>query len=207
MAIFYKLLASDIQIKEDEASRYAGYRKTGLEEDDRIYEMVKTSCNKLQKVLCPQLVYQEYDLFMEKIAGNEKFLIKFADIQLESKSLGINLSGCKKILLAAGTVGAQVDMMIRRSQQEASAEAAIMQGSGAMFIESFMDKWNEKISAEYLQKGMKSHPRFSPGYGDVPLEFQKEIFRLLPCAKIGLTLMDSLIMAPEKSVTAFVGLE
>ena len=33
-------------------------------------------------------------------------------------------------------------------------------------------------------------------------------FRLLNCTqKIGLTLMDSFIMAPEKSITAFIGLE
>ena len=50
-------------------------------------------------------------------------------------------------------------------------------------------------------------PRFSPGYGDVSLEVQKDFFRLLPCQRIGLTLMDTLIMSPEKSVTAFIGIK
>lgn len=51
-------------------------------------------------------------------------------------------------------------------------------------------------------------PRFSAGYGDLPLEVQKDIFRVLDCPrKIGLTLNDSLLMSPTKSVTAIVGIE
>jgi len=49
-------------------------------------------------------------------------------------------------------------------------------------------------------------PRFSPGYGDLPLETQREIFDVLDCSRrIGLMLNDSLLMSPTKSVTAFVG--
>ena len=51
-------------------------------------------------------------------------------------------------------------------------------------------------------------PRFSPGFGDLSLENQKKIFSFLRCSQqIGLTLNDSLVMSPEKSVTAFIGLE
>ena len=50
-------------------------------------------------------------------------------------------------------------------------------------------------------------PRFSPGYGDLPLSAQKNIFAVLdPERRIGLTLNSSLLMSPSKSVTAFVGL-
>ena len=49
-------------------------------------------------------------------------------------------------------------------------------------------------------------PRFSPGYGDLSLEVQKEIFSLLDCPrKIGVSLGDSLLMTPSKSVTAIIG--
>ena len=63
----------------------------------------------------------------------------------------------------------------------------------------------ERIKQEAEKEGAKVQPRFSPGYGDVSLEVQKQIFTTLRPEKIGLTLMNSLIMAPEKSVTAFVG--
>ena len=50
--------------------------------------------------------------------------------------------------------------------------------------------------------------RFSPGYGDFDIGFQKEIFKLLNCPKnIGLSLCDSFIMSPSKSVSAIIGLK
>ena len=84
--------------------------------------------------------------------------------------------------------------------------ASILQATGAMFIEEVVDVTNSEIKKIAAEQGLKTKPRYSPGYGDVPLQVQKDFFRLLPCTRIGLTLMDTLIMAPEKSVTAFVGI-
>lgn len=208
MPIFYKVNAAEVECVEREAARYSGYRNGGdASSDSQIMELVRKSCQQLHSVLMPQAVYEEFDLKVEPVEGSEKFLVQFGGTSLVSRNLGINLKNCSRIIVLAGTVGARVDMAIRRSQTAGSADAAVMQGSGAMFVESFIDALNEKLKTEYEARGAKLHPRFSPGYGDVPLEFQKEIFRLLPCSKIGLSLMDSLIMAPEKSVTAFIGVE
>ena len=58
------------------------------------------------------------------------------------------------------------------------------------------------------EKGVLLKPRFSAGYGDLPLTVQREIFsQLNPDRKIGLTLNESLLMSPSKSVTAFAGIE
>ena len=44
-------------------------------------------------------------------------------------------------------------------------------------------------------------------YGDLPLDFQKDVFRILDTPKaIGLTLTDALLMMPSKSVTAIIGI-
>ena len=61
-----------------------------------------------------------------------------------------------------------------------------------------------------IQNTLKTQlkPRFSAGYGDLPLDTQKQIFSLLNLSKnIGLTLNDSLLMSPTKSVTAFIGMQ
>ena len=55
--------------------------------------------------------------------------------------------------------------------------------------------------------GMRAAAALSPGYGDLALDVQKDIFALLDCERqIGLTLGDSLLMSPGKSVTAFAGI-
>ena len=80
----------------------------------------------------------------------------------------------------------------------------MLQAIGAERLESFCDIFCRDISCEYNEK---LRPRVSPGYGDIPLSMQKEIFSALDCSrKIGLSLNASLLMTPTKSVTAIVGI-
>ena len=132
--------------------------------------------------------------------------LRFADVTLHSRDLARNLAGCKQVALLAATIGPQVDALIRRQSSLDPVYASILQATGAMFIEELVDLVNDEIKKIATAQGLKTKPRYSPGFGDVPLQVQKDFFRLLPCTRIGLTLMDTLIMAPEKSVTAFVGI-
>ncbi len=205
--LFYKLPAQHIIPDYKEAARYSGYTQP-ICDSDIVSAKIKDCCSQLQKILMPQAVFQEFPLtVLPPDQADGPSTIQFANITIKSKDLGTNLKGCSSIVLFAATIGPMTDTLIRKTQNTGSADAAFMQACGAMFIESFVDLLNDYIKQNALCRGLKSHPRYSPGYGDVPLSFQKNIFNLLPCSKIGLTLMDSLIMAPEKSVTALIGLE
>ena len=198
--LFFCSDCMDIKADLKETERYLGYGKTQTVADE-VESKIKAAVAELQKIIVPQAVYAEFDI---QIDGE---LISFSDIQIKSRYLTMNLKNCSKVILFASTIGPQVDARIRRAQLQGTVDAAIFQAAGAMFIEAFVEKLNDKLKTEYGEKGYKTHPRYSPGYGDVPLTIQNEFFRLLPAKRIGLTLMESLIMAPEKSVTAFIGLE
>ena len=176
---------------------WVGYKKLSLP-DEQISQLINESISELFEVLMPQSVYEFFKL--ESVSP----VIQFADVKINSVDLGRNLSGCTKVALLAATIGPQVDAVIRRQQSVNPAKAAVMQAAGAMYIEKFVDLVNDEIKSA-AGDGLFFKPRYSPGFGDVLLEVQKDFFRLLPCTRIGLTLMDSLIMSPEKSVTAFVG--
>ena len=63
----------------------------------------------------------------------------------------------------------------------------------------------EELEANKILK-LKLTPRFSPGYGDVPLEVSQEIIEVLNADKyIGLSITRSGMMSPVKSITAFAG--
>ena len=173
--------------------------KDRTELDDEVRKMVYQIVPEFQKILCPQGVYVFYPLKIE----NENLI--FNGNQLKSCQLSRFLSECSAICLFAATIGPQADLQIRKMQKIAPVKAVIMQATGAMFIEKYCDALCCQIEKEAAEDGLKIKNRFSPGYGDVPLENQKMFFHLLDCKKIGLTLTDSLMMAPEKSVTAFVG--
>ena len=75
---------------------------------------------------------------------------------------------------------------------------------GAAAAEQWCDEVNARIAAKYG----RTRPRFSCGYGDLPLSLQREIFPALDVTRyIGVTLTDGDLMIPSKSVTAIVGIK
>lgn len=126
--------------------------------------------------------------------------------QCESAALRRNLVGCKEIVLFAATVGIGIDRLITRYSRLSPSRALVFQALGAERIEALCDAFNDQVKEEYQKQGNTLRPRFSPGYGDLPLSLQRDIFRVLDCPKqIGLTLNESCLMSPSKSVTALIG--
>ena len=223
----HRVDAASVPVDMDETYRYMGFARSvvlgkdgGIPQD--IQQLVASCVQQMHSTLKAQSVYTclplEIDFPAEtsekatESAGEERAeklpLIKIGSIQFESKYLARNLAGCSKVILIASTIGPLADNLIRRFTKLDAAKAAIMQAAGAMFIESYLDGFNAQLEKEAEEQGYKLHSRFSPGYGDVSLEIQRHFFSILPCTqRIGLTLTDSLVMAPEKSVTAFIGME
>ncbi len=196
---------SPLERDYSETARYLGYQKITVP-DEQISELIKSAAAQMLEVIKPQAVYELFDLRVEYDQVDGRGMVEFADVKIQSCDLARNLRNCSQVIIFASTLGPQCDQLIRRTQVKDQVKAAVFQATGAMYIEKCVDLLNEKISEEAQAQGKNTRPRFSPGYGDLSLEVQKDFFRLLPCSRIGLTLMDTLIMSPEKSVTAFVGI-
>ena len=66
-----------------------------------------------------------------------------------------------------------------------------------------MDELEERLRLEVEVEGKKLKPRRSPGYGDLPLELSRRILDELDATKkIGVSITDSNLLVPSKSVTA-----
>lgn len=123
-----------------------------------------------------------------------------------SSDLYTHLQHCESVLVFAATVGIGLDQLITRYSRTSPAKALLLQAIGAERIESLCDLFCSEIAAEKAAIGQTLTHRYSPGYGDLPLSFQQDLFRVLDCPrKIGLTLNESLLMSPSKSVTALMG--
>ena len=134
-------------------------------------------------------------------------VFRYAGAKTASDSLRRNLAACDRIVVFAATLGLDIDRLIARYGARSPAKALMLQAIGAERIEALCDIFCEHLRQEAEKEGLYPVPRFSPGYGDFPLDLQKDIFRVLDCPrKIGLTLNESLLMSPSKSVTAIVGL-
>ncbi|SCW31577.1 Vitamin B12 dependent methionine synthase, activation domain [Ruminococcaceae bacterium YRB3002] len=117
----------------------------------------------------------------------------------DSKGLAKVIEGSREVIVFAATVGLEFDRLIGRFKRTSPSKALILQALGAERVEALCDLFCSEFD------GRTS--RYSPGYGDMPLESQKDVFELLrPESKIGISLNESLLMTPSKSVTAIFGL-
>jgi len=105
----------------------------------------------------------------------------------------------------AVTLGPEVDRQILLAQKRSIMEGLTLDACASVRADALCDQVEAEIAAD-LRPGEHLTMRFSPGYGDLPLETQRRLFAVLDCPRsIGLTLNDSLIMSPSKSVTALAG--
>ena len=192
--------ARELELDYSEVYRYLGYRK-GVPEGE-VRHVVEQCVEDLVSQAELKSVARRFPL---KFLGDNRFLI--GDMELESRALSRNMRGCDEAYLMAATIGFAMDRLAARAAAIGRmSRAVIYQAAGAMLIESYCDALNRKLKEEAAAEGKFLRPRFSPGYGDLPLAIQPELFRVLEIQKhTGITLTESLLMMPTKSVTALIG--
>ena len=180
--------------------RYLGYGRG--EPDSSVIKAVRECAAKMEPQLTPRYITRIFDL--ERDAET----LRIESMEIRSRSLSSNLEGCEKVCLMAATLGLAPDRLASRaSAQGKMSEAVMYQAIGAAYIEKWCDTVNDSVAAEARREGWYAKPRFSPGYGDFPLEYQTAFFEILQIPRrIGVTLTKSLMMVPSKSVTAVIGL-
>ena len=181
-----------------EILRYAGVRG----EDERTCALLDSTLSVVVDKIAPRLCYIEYPIcILDKS-------VSIGHITVGSSNLATALSGCESAVVFAATVGLEIDRLIHKYSEFEPARALILQAIGTERVEALCDLFCHKLIEERALVGQTVRPRFSPGYGDLPLNLQIPIFEALNCPRnIGITLNDSLLMSPSKSVTAIVGIK
>lgn len=125
-----------------------------------------------------------------------------------SEKLRKTIEECDKAVLFAATIGSGIDRLIRRYEKSDPKLGLLLQGLGAERVESLCDAFNDEVTSICKSLGRETRMRYSPGYGDLPIEVQREFLPLLDAERrLGITLSESCLMAPSKSVTAIIGVK
>lgn len=186
-----------IEIPFEKVCRYLGLGKTSPE--TQLQEQILKSIDEFKKEVSYKACFREV-LCRETSSGTD-LEIFFAPGQRLKKAL----SGCDKAIIFAATTGLGAEMSRRRAAVNSSLQALLLDAVGTTAIESFCDRlcalWKEEYEGYFLR------PRFSPGYGDLPIEIQAKLLDSLEATShTGISLTESFLMIPQKSVTAIVGL-
>ena len=200
-----------ITVRKEQLYRYLGYRG-GVQPDAEVLERIAQCEPQMQEAVTPRSLLMRVPVVRtaeaDSCSGREQAVLTIAGMEICSKDLQKNLEDCKEVFLFAATLGPGPDLLIRRaSAAQRMSDAVIYQAMSAEMIESYCDENCAQLREKAVAEGLYLKPRFSPGYGDLPLTLQKDLLRILDAPKkIGLTLTDSLLMMPSKSVTALIGL-
>lgn len=186
------------EISKAEAARYMG---SSLDSDVQTAGLLEKYEPVVRRSLRPSYVYREAEISFEDdgvhLSGFSHALI--------GKDIAAHLTGCRKAVVFAATVSAEADKLIRTVSVGDMAGALAVDCLCSAAIEQVCELAEEEIFAD-METSYRTW-RFSPGYGDFPLEIQKELlFYLNAQRRIGLTCSDNFLLIPTKSVTAIIGI-
>ena len=185
-------------MSEHEVLRYLGYR--GAPADERVLALIRQVTSELEAHVNPKSVYGTWDCLADAAA------VSLGGLTIHSGRLAKHLTGCPRAALLAATLGTGADALINRYSVTGMEKAAVAQAVSAAMLEGYIGEIQREIAQKAGTEGLSLTVRFSPGYSDFALAHQKDILRLLDGRRIGLSLTDSDMLVPSKSVTAVIGL-
>ena len=187
-----------IQIKS-EVLRYLGHKDQ--EVDTITDKIIDESIEEIKQLAKERYVYKFFEISSD---GKDLKLID-GNLKLKGRNIRDHLSRSKSCLLMAVTLGHKVDTKIRYYEKISMVKAMILDACATAFIEGVCDELHGKIEGE-LDAGNRLTSRYSPGYGDLPIDIQGDFLSALDAERsIGLNATSHSILIPRKSVTAIAG--
>lgn len=189
---------NEINLDTREALRYLGVKD---DPDGATARAVKDEADRLVRAVRPRYVYRLFPVEMRP----EGVLLAGSGVTLPGEMPGRMLAQCRQAALLACTLGAGFEAMLRAVQARDMARAVMLDACGSVLVEAGCAQAEREIAGRY--PGQYLTDRFSPGYGDLPLETQRAICATLDAGRrLGVQVTESLLMNPSKSVTAVIGL-
>jgi len=136
----------------------------------------------------------------------ENFIELENGIKIKSAILAEILATAKVISLYASTIGAGVENESSRlSDMGKVKESLLWDCFGSESAETVARRISVIVHQRAKSKGLTNTLRFSPGYIDFALDFNKKIIDLVDGKKIGVSANSAGLLIPRKSTTGIIG--
>lgn len=175
-----------MELNVSDALRYLGVKEGA---DGALHRQMTALAEELQSRIQPRFIWTRGDV---------------SALALPGQMAGRLLADCHQAAVLVCTLGTQFDLWVKREQVRDMSRAVMLDALGSAYVEAACDAAEDEIRAHF--PGMYLTDRFSPGYGDFPLTAQPMLLDYAGANRIGVTLTDSLLMTPQKSVSAVIGL-
>ena len=178
-----------------EAAGYLHWPEEALTEET--LDLLRKIGGKLEREAEPRLVYRIFDRTEDGCEG----------LCLPGEDIRTLLGDAKRVIVAACTLGEAASRFIRRAFLTDMARGVMADACASALADGEMARFERDMARRFFPQGLYLTDRFSPGYGDLPLTVQKDLCALLDTERnLGLTVNKSMMLVPEKSVTAVMGI-
>lgn len=178
--------------------RYAGLKSSDFP-PERVREAAQTV--RLLAEGVGSIRYYPYD------STTHTIIAESGDLSLTSDAICRHLAEAEEVAVMAVTVGSAVEEAIDSAFSAGEySRALLLDAAATTATEACADYLNRTVTAEAKRRGLYTAFRFSPGYGDWDITVQSDIVRLSEGDSIGITVTESSMLIPRKSVTAVIPL-
>ncbi|MBP5199180.1 MAG: methionine synthase [Schwartzia sp.] len=180
-----------------ETRRYAGLAKAEFDE-----ATIDAACEEAALLAEPCVQWEAFDYDCESgcVASSPPFIIKGAVVRK-------HLAGAERVIFFTATIGEEVENAVARHFEEGRyAHSVLLDAAATTAVEQVCDALETMLRPNLAKEGFSMRWRFSPGYGDWDIHAQPELLRLTRAESIGVSLTESFMLCPRKTVTAVIGL-
>lgn len=195
-----RIYQSELKIPKAEVLRYLGYKSQNI--DKNLENLIDETIEEGRNLLSCKYIVASYEC---DVIDNG-VLIKGTNLILKGENIKNHLKYSNEVRLIAVTIGNNIEKRISLYEKSNLTKGIILDSVATTAVEEICDRLEENIKKEAEKKDLSITFRYSPGYGDLPLDVQKDFLNTLNAEKtIGLTVSNHLILFPRKSVTAIIG--
>ncbi len=186
----------EYSVDKGEVLRYLGHRGQALEPE--LEAKIDEFSQKCLENAKPRYCFEVFKVEPGPAIGG---------VSLRGEDIKKHLEGAEYCAVMAATLGIEVERAMLRLGQRSAVAELIYNSACTALIEAVADRCEGEIRAYAKERGLVTSYRYGPGYGDFPLEQQRDVLGLIEAqTRLGITLTDSMLMLPRKSVSALIGL-
>lgn len=199
-------IVGDIQYAIDKKAVYSllGYKKEKTKLPQIMFDRVEKAFQDAERLIEARGAY----IIRRIKKKGDPFTLLDSTTSLEGHSAINLLKNSFAVIFMAVTIGSGLENLAGQYTKEKQFEnALVLDTIGSEAAEASANALNSYLLTLARQAKKTLTQRFSPGYGDLPLFFQKDMFRELSLDGLNIVLDKKFILYPRKTVTAILGVE
>ena len=190
-----------VHVKEELKAR----ERIGLDDhSERGLAISKSLDESLAKAI--SLSKPNYTQKVKKITRIGEDLIELeGGIRFSSGKISQYIKGASHVVIYLVTIGEEIENAASlETKGKEPLEGYLLDRLGSFAVESLAEAVENKIRKDYSILRKSVSRRYSPGYCDWPIEEQRILNKIIDYSKIGVSLTESCMMNPKKSISAIV---